>query len=105
MKTMKHAACACVLIGATFAAHAQAASTLTRAQVRQELVELQAAGYRTNLASSPDFPRNMQAVMQRAAQARGEGDAAGYGSDGRAHGESGKPALPHAVDRGTYAHH
>ncbi|KWN67744.1 hypothetical protein WT97_05395 [Burkholderia sp. MSMB1459WGS] len=105
MMKMKHAACALVLIGAAFAAHAQAASTLTRAQVRQELAELQAAGYRTSLASSPDFPRNMQAVMQRAAQARGEGDAAGYGSDGQAHAESAKPALPQAADRGTYAHH
>ncbi|MDF3098881.1 DUF4148 domain-containing protein [Burkholderia sp. BCCIQ04A] len=105
MKTMKHAACAFVLIGAAFVAHAQAASTLTRAQVRQELVELQAAGYRTSLASSPDFPGNMQAIMQRAAQARGEGDVAGYGGAARARTESGKPALPHVVDRGTYAHH
>jgi len=105
MKTMKHAACACVLMGAALVAHAQAASTLTRAQVRQELVALQAAGYRSSLASSPDFPRNMQAVMQRAAQARGGDDATGYGSDGRADTASGKPALPHAVDRGTYAHH
>ncbi|OXI46679.1 DUF4148 domain-containing protein [Burkholderia aenigmatica] len=103
MKTMIQAACACVLIGAAFAAHAQAASTLTRAQVRQELVELQAAGYRTSLASSPDFPDDMQAIMRRAAQARGE--SAGYGSDGGANVESGKPALPPAIDRGTYAHH
>ncbi|MBJ9968306.1 DUF4148 domain-containing protein [Burkholderia seminalis] len=103
MKTIQHAACACLLIGAAVAAHAQAASTVTRAQVRQELVELQAAGYRTRLASSPDFPEHMQAIMQRAAQARG-GDT-GYGSDGRENGESGKPALPHAIDRGTYAHH
>ncbi|MBY8609575.1 DUF4148 domain-containing protein [Burkholderia arboris] len=103
MKTMKHAACAFLLIGAAFAAHAQAASTVTRAQVRQELVELQAAGYRTSLASSPDFPENMQAIMQRAAQARGED--AGYGSDSRANVESGKAALPHVIDRGTYAHH
>jgi hypothetical protein len=103
MKTMKPAAGACLRIGAAFAAQAQAASTVTRAQVRQELVELQAAGYRTSLASSPDFPENMQAIMQRAAQARG--DAAGYGSDGQANGESGKPVLPHVIDRGTYAHH
>ncbi|WP_175715577.1 DUF4148 domain-containing protein [Burkholderia ambifaria] len=105
MKTMKLAACTLLLIGSTIAAQAQAraASTLTRAEVRQELVELQAAGYRTSLASSPDFPQNMQAIMQRAAQARG--DAAGYGSDGHANVESGKPALPHVVDRDTYTHH
>ncbi|WP_334044370.1 DUF4148 domain-containing protein [Burkholderia ambifaria] len=108
MKTMKLAACTLLLIGSTIAAQAQAhaASTLTRADVRQELVELQAAGYRANLASSPDFPQNMQAIMRRAAQARG--DAAGYGSDGsdgHANVESGKPALPYVVDRDTYAHH
>ncbi|WAS54191.1 DUF4148 domain-containing protein [Burkholderia ambifaria] len=105
MKTMKLAACTLLLIGSTIAPQAQAhaASTLTRAEVRQELVELQAAGYRANLASSPDFPQNMQAIMRRAAQARG--DAAGYGSDGHANVESGKPALPHVVDRDTYAHH
>ncbi|WP_175913915.1 DUF4148 domain-containing protein [Burkholderia metallica] len=104
MKTIKPATCACVLIGAAFAAHAQAASTLTRAEVRQELVELQAAGYRTSLASSPDFPDNMQEIMRRAAQARG--DRAGYGSESAAaHVESGKPALPPAIDRDTYAHH
>lgn len=103
MKTLKHVACAFLLTGTAFAAHAQAASTLTRAEVRQELAELQSAGYRTGLASSPDFPENMQAIMQRAAQARG--DDAGYGSNARANGESGKPALPHAIDRGTYAHH
>ncbi|WP_175766259.1 DUF4148 domain-containing protein [Burkholderia ambifaria] len=103
MKTMELAACTLLLIGSAVAGHAHAASTLTRAEVRQELMELQAAGYRTNLASSPDFPQNMQAIMQRAAQARG--DAAGYGSDGHANVESGKPALPHGVDRDTYAHH
>ncbi|WP_321808583.1 DUF4148 domain-containing protein [Burkholderia sp. BCC1993] len=103
MKTMKLAVCAFLLIGSAVTAQAQAASTLTRAQVRQELAELQAAGYRPSLASSPDFPQNMQAVMQRAAQARG--DAAGYGSNGHANVESGKPALPRVVDRDTYAHH
>ncbi|WP_175783301.1 DUF4148 domain-containing protein [Burkholderia anthina] len=103
MKTMKLAACTLLLIGSAVAAQAHAASTLTRADVRQELVELQAAGYRTSLASSPDFPQNMQEVMQRAAQARG--DAAGYGSGGHAQVESGKAALPQVVDRDTYAHH
>ncbi|KVK97520.1 DUF4148 domain-containing protein [Burkholderia territorii] len=103
MKTMKRAACGLMLIGSAVVAHAQAESTLTRAQVRQELAELQAAGYRPSLASGPDFPQNMQTIMQRAAQARG--DAAGHGSDGHANVESGKPALPHVIDRDTYAHH
>ncbi|CAG9196660.1 DUF4148 domain-containing protein [Burkholderia vietnamiensis] len=101
MNNLKLAACALLLIGPALAAHAE--STLTRAQVRQELAELQAAGYRPSLVSSPDFPENMQAVMQRAAQARA--DAAGHGNDGHASVEAGKPATPTVVDRSTYAHH
>ncbi|MDR8730765.1 DUF4148 domain-containing protein [Burkholderia pseudomultivorans] len=104
MNTMKRAVCAVLLTGSACAAYAQTApQPLTRAQVRQELAELQAVGYRTSLASSPDFPQDMQAIMQRAAQARGNDS--GYGGNGRAAVESGKPALPPAIDRDTYAHH
>ncbi|VWB75840.1 purine nucleoside phosphorylase [Burkholderia dolosa] len=103
MDTMKRATCALLAIGAAWAADAHAASTLTRAQVRQELASLQAAGYRASLASSPDFPANMQAIIRRAAQMRGDG--AGYGNDAGVRVDSGKPALPHAIDRGTYGHH
>jgi hypothetical protein len=103
MNTMKRATCALLAIAAAWAADAHAASTLTRAQVRQELAALQAAGYRASLASSPDFPANMQAIIRRAGQMRDDG--AGYGDDGGTRVDSGKPALPHAIDRGTYGHH
>jgi hypothetical protein len=32
-------------------------------------------------------------------------DGAGYGDDGGTRVDSGKSALPHAIDRGTYGHH
>ncbi|KVZ30848.1 hypothetical protein WL15_11375 [Burkholderia multivorans] len=103
MNTLKQAVCAALLIGSACAAHAQSASRpLTRAEVRQELAELQAVGYRASLASSPNFPDDMQTIMRRAAAAR---ERAGYGDTGRASAESGKPAPPRVPDRETYAHH
>ncbi|MGU7783333.1 DUF4148 domain-containing protein [Burkholderia sp. PU8-34] len=107
MKTMIRAAWACVLIGTAVAAHAQPASQpLTRAEVRQELADMQAAGYRPSMISSPDYPQNMQAIVKQVAQARA--NATDYGSNGNAAVESGKPGHVPAVDRNslnTYAHH
>ncbi|KVZ88711.1 DUF4148 domain-containing protein [Burkholderia ubonensis] len=102
-KTMIRAACIGILMmGAAAAAQAQASSQpLTRAQVRQELAEYQAAGYRPAIVSSPDYPQNVQAITQRVAQA----DAAGYGGNGHAMVESGKRNAAPALDPSTYSHH
>ncbi|MBN3792930.1 DUF4148 domain-containing protein [Burkholderia sp. Ac-20353] len=103
MKTMIRAAWACVLIGTAVAAHAQTAShPLTRAEVRQELADMQAAGYRPGIISSPDYPQNMQAIVKQVAQAHA---ATGYGSNGNVATESGKPGQVPTIDRNTYAHH
>ncbi|KVU18780.1 DUF4148 domain-containing protein [Burkholderia ubonensis] len=104
-KTMIRAACIGILMmGATAAAQAQASSQpLTRAQVRQELAEYQAAGYRPAIVSSPDYPQNVQAITRRVAQARA--DTAGYGGNGHATVESGKRGAAPALDPSTYSHH
>ncbi|KVO03801.1 hypothetical protein WJ70_28570 [Burkholderia ubonensis] len=104
-KTMIRAACIGILMmGAAAAAQAQASSQpLTRAQVRQELAEYQAAGYRPAIVSSPDYPQNVQAITQRVAQARA--DAAGYGGNGHGTVESGKRNAAPALDPSTYSHH
>ncbi|KVC91599.1 hypothetical protein WI85_01800 [Burkholderia ubonensis] len=104
-KTMIRAACIGILMmGAAAATQAQASSQpLTRAQVRQELAEYQAAGYRPAIVSSPDYPQNVQAITQRVAQARA--DAAGYGGNGHATVESGKRGAAPALDPSTYSHH
>ncbi|KWE82534.1 DUF4148 domain-containing protein [Burkholderia ubonensis] len=104
-KTMIRAACIGILMmGAAAAAQAQASSQpLTRAQVRQELAEYQAAGYRPAIVSSPDYPQNVQAITQRVAQARA--DAASYGGNGHATAESGKRNAAPALDPSIYSHH
>lgn len=104
-KAIVRTACIGILMmGAAAAAHAQASSQpLTRAQVRQELTELSAAGYRPAMVGSPDYPENMQAIMQRVAQAHA--DEAGYGSNGRATTESGRRNAVPAADPSIYSHH
>ncbi|RQR60513.1 DUF4148 domain-containing protein [Burkholderia sp. Bp9126] len=102
-KAIVRTACIGILMmGAAAPAHAQATSQpLTRAQVRQELAELSAAGYRPAMVGSPDYPQNMQAIMQQVAHA----DEAGYGSNGRATTESGQRNVAPAADPSIYSHH
>ncbi|KVN23390.1 hypothetical protein WJ63_19470 [Burkholderia pyrrocinia] len=103
-KAIVRTACIGILMMGAAAAHAQASSQpLTRAQVRQELTELSAAGYRPAMVGSPDYPQNMQAIMQQVVQAHA--DEAGYGRNGRATAESGRREVAPAVDPSTYSHH
>ncbi|KVD37384.1 purine-nucleoside phosphorylase [Burkholderia sp. MSMB1072] len=85
MKSLVSAVAAAVALSASFGAFAQ--STVTRAQVRNELVQLENAGYKPS-QSSPYYPADIQA-----AQARVHGiDNSGFGSQPAAAVESGAPA-------------
>lgn len=74
---------------ASFGAQAQSATPVTRAQVRAELVQLEAAGYRVGGGEDVGYPARLQAAEQRVAVA-GQGErAAGYGGNAAATTESG----------------
>lgn len=69
-------------------ANAQA-GTLTRAQVRAEIVQLHEAGYNVSRGEDNSYPTQLQAAEQRiAANRQGEG-AAGYGANPAARSEAG----------------
>ncbi|HGL6719212.1 DUF4148 domain-containing protein [Burkholderia contaminans] len=86
MKSLVSAVVAAVALSASFGAFAQ--STVTRAQVRNELVQLENAGYKPSQAS-PHYPADIQA-----AQARVHGaDNSGYGAQPAATVEGGAPAV------------
>ncbi|KWH62425.1 DUF4148 domain-containing protein [Burkholderia semiarida] len=86
MKSLVSAVAAAVALSASFGAFAQ--STVTRAQVRNELVQLEKAGYKPS-QSSPYYPADVQA-----AEARVRGvDNSGFGSQPAATGDSGAPAV------------
>ncbi|BAX61654.1 DUF4148 domain-containing protein [Burkholderia stabilis] len=86
MKSLVTAVVAAVALSASFGAFAQ--STVTRAQVRDELVQLEAAGYKPS-QSSPYYPADIQAAQARVHAANNTG----YGTQPAATVEGGAPAA------------
>ncbi|NTY37251.1 DUF4148 domain-containing protein [Burkholderia diffusa] len=86
MKSLVSAVVAAVALSASFGAFAQ--STVTRAQVKNELVQLEKAGYTPGL-SSPHYPDDIQAAQARVRAA----DNTGYGAQPAATVQGGTPAA------------
>ncbi|AOK42703.1 DUF4148 domain-containing protein [Burkholderia vietnamiensis] len=87
-------AAATVLLAAPRASYAQ--SPLTRAQVRQELLDLESVGYDPSAGDADDYPEGIVAAQarleeKRAAERR-SGEAA-YGSGGAPRTSSGAAAV------------
>ncbi|HDR9508754.1 DUF4148 domain-containing protein [Burkholderia cepacia] len=87
MKSLVSAVVAAVALSASFGAFAQ--STVTRAQLRNELVQLEKAGYKPGL-SSPHYPADIQAAQARV---RAADDNTGYGAQPAATVQGGAPAA------------
>lgn len=86
MKSLVFAVVAATALSASFGAFAQ--SSLTRDQVREELVQLEKAGYQPSLAS-PHYPENAQA-----AEAHVHGvDTSGYGAQAEPVVRTGRPVA------------
>nr|WP_090551353.1 DUF4148 domain-containing protein [Paraburkholderia caballeronis] len=102
--------------------------SLTRAQVRQELVDLESVGYNPASANDVTYPQDVQAAMQRLAQKRAnearvaqqqqngaqpqngaQAEQSGYGEQPPTASASGGPATPavraQQIDRSLYGHH
>lgn len=86
MKSLISAVVAAAALSASFGAFAQ--STVTRAQVRGELVQLEQAGYKPGL-SSPYYPNDIQSAEARVHGA----DTSGYGAQPAPAVHSGAPAA------------
>ncbi|KDB08293.1 Protein of unknown function DUF4148 [Burkholderia sp. lig30] len=90
MKSLVFAVVAATALSASFGAFAQ--SNVSRAQVREELVQLEKAGYQPG-AASPYYPEDIQA-----AEARTQGaDTSGYGAQAAPVARAGSPAPVAAV--------
>ncbi|MDN7589542.1 DUF4148 domain-containing protein [Burkholderia seminalis] len=99
MKSLVSAVVAAVALSASFGAFAQ--STVTRAQVRNELVQLENAGYKPGL-SSPYYPADIQAAQARVRGA----DNSGYGAQRAATVQGGAPAVkPQSAHDSVYFGH
>ncbi|VWC42913.1 purine nucleoside phosphorylase [Burkholderia lata] len=86
MKSLVSAVVAAAALSASFGAFAQ--STVTRAQVREELVQLESVGYKPG-QSSPHYPADIQAAQARV----NGGDNSGSGGQPAATVQGGAPAA------------
>ena len=89
----------------------ESGSTITRAQVRAELVQLESVGYRPGRVS-PNYPTDIQAAEAAVASHKGAGSIVGSGVGGAPSGSfaSGNratagAALANAPIEPLYAHH
>lgn len=86
---------------------------VTRAQVLQELIDLESVGYHPAMANEVNYPENVQAAMRRlearrASEARlAQQDVAqsGYGAQPVPMGEEGGPAQAPGGEPAAYLHH
>lgn len=98
MKSLIYAMVAASVLATPLVSMAQAESNqpVTRAQVQQDLIRLEQAGYRPS-ANDPNYPADIQAAEQRVNAAQGQAvanasDTSGYGGASSHVGQSGASA-------------
>ena len=100
MKSLIHAVIAASVLAAPLVSFAQSDSSLTRAQVRSELKQLEAAGYTPGSGDEENYPANIQAAEARIAPngATGYGGAIS-GSSASGGGTAVRPASPGEMNK------
>ncbi|WP_367189365.1 DUF4148 domain-containing protein [Burkholderia sp. Ed8] len=99
MKSLIQAVVVAAALVAPVVSFAQSGSTITRAQVRAELVQLQQAGYNSARGEDPHYPEAIQAATARVAEqqralAQAQGaDVSGYGAQAQGASASGSRAM------------
>ncbi|CAD6553349.1 DUF4148 domain-containing protein [Paraburkholderia sabiae] len=102
MKSLGRFVVVAALLGAPFDAFAQSNQPVTRAQVREELVQLHNAGYNP-LDDRNSYPTHIQAAEARlAAQQAASEPQSGYGGAANSVSQSGMRADANGM---TFAHH
>ena len=118
MKSLIQAVAIAAILAAPATAFAQAADTsqqpMTRAEVKNQLIQLEQAGYNPAEANDPNYPADIQAAEQRiqaqnppVAQ-QGVADTTGYGpstSGSSASGTMQQPATPTVPSQRIYEGH
>jgi hypothetical protein len=84
----------------------ESSSTVTRAQVRAELVQLERVGYRPGRANDPHYPADIQAAETAVASQKGAESNAGSSMGGARSGSSasGNRITANAPFDSLYAH-
>ncbi|CAB3751822.1 DUF4148 domain-containing protein [Paraburkholderia solisilvae] len=117
MKSLIKAVAIAALLAAPVVSFAQASqSTVTRAQVRQELIQLEKAGYNPALSNDTTYPEDIQAAerrVQAANAAQNQGVArqpsapsadTGYGAATGGNSQAGAPIQLNRGNSVDYGH-
>jgi hypothetical protein len=90
MKTQFYALAAAMLLAAPISSFAQGQAAFTRAQVRDQLVELERAGYNP-VSTRLDYPQNLAAAQAKVAAQNGTAELSGYGTASTGCSQAGAP--------------
>ncbi|MEW6345671.1 MAG: DUF4148 domain-containing protein [Pseudomonadota bacterium] len=82
MKSLIKAVAIAAVLAIPAVSFAQTNQPVTRAQVRNELVQLEKAGYNPSVSNDEDYPADIQAAEARVAAEKGaaQADTTGYGA-------------------------
>lgn len=91
MKSLIKAAALAVVVVAPIVSFAQSEQPLTRAQVQDQLKQLEAAGYKPAVATDAVYPADIQAAEARVAaqNASAQADTTGYGTTANGSSQTG----------------
>ncbi|SAL78554.1 DUF4148 domain-containing protein [Caballeronia telluris] len=102
MKSLIQAVVVAAALAAPVISFAQSNASITRAQVRAELVQLEKAGYHVGDGDNAHYPEAIQAAESKVAAQNGA--ASGYGGVVSGPSESGRPAVTKADWNAMYNH-
>jgi hypothetical protein len=117
MKSLIQAVAIAAILAAPAAAFAQAADTsqqpITRAEVKNQLIQLEQAGYNPADANDPNYPADIQAAERRVqaenppVAQQGVADTSGYGPSTSGSSASGtmQPSAPTTPSQRIYEGH
>ncbi|QTD94782.1 DUF4148 domain-containing protein [Burkholderia anthina] len=83
------------LLSPAFAFAQSSTAPVTRAQVREDLIRLENAGYQPSAGDDPTYPANIQAAETKVAAGEAQSGVGAMPSSGRT--EAGTPTHPHNV--------
>ncbi|MFM0738845.1 DUF4148 domain-containing protein [Paraburkholderia xenovorans] len=95
MKSVIQALALAVVLAAPVASFAQSEQPLTRAEVKDQLRQLEAVGYNPAVATDSTYPADIQAAEARVAarnSATAQNDSTGYGSSANGSSQTGANA-------------
>jgi hypothetical protein len=101
MKSIVKAMAAAAVLVAPALAFAQSDTGMTRAQVKQDLKQVEAAGYNPALNDETTYPQDAQAAERRISRQNGAGNRGAYGGVANGTSASGSKMMPPMDNSGT----